>query len=430
MEVLSEEESQQVIASMTSPFIKDSSGKASDSRSSSPSQQVLLIHGAGQPYTWTPDHKIPEPTSDEEVLIRVIAIGLNPVDWKGPDYNFGLPSLPWINGRDFAGVVVRASQSLRRIRVGDVVLGPSTDYRDVRKAAFQEFVISTEFNCARIPQNMPVQNCAAIGVAFVAATLALGICLGIDFSAIADSTIRGPNLLALLRIFVPSCFPEDIRHECMEGISLPEKARPSDWIAIWGGRSVTVFSDHLLTSPASTATGFTALQLAKLVGLRTICVADVAKHGERLADAGADVLVDRLDTDRAVAVIRGVTRGRLRFGFDTVGKSTAEILQSTLGTDPANKSHLVGLTGLPKASSSEIIHHSVPIKAFHSFPNIGEALMSFLESLLLNQKIITPQVEIAQGGLQGVNDALNSLKGGKFGGKRIVVPVQPIPATA
>lgn len=172
------------------------------------------------------------------------------------------------------------------------------------------------------------------------------------------------------------------------------------------------------------------MQLAKLVGLRTICIADIAKHGERLAGAGADVLVDRLDTDRAVAVIRGVTRGKLRFALDTVGKSTAEILQSTLGTDPSNKSHLVGLTGLPKASSPDIIHHSVPIKAFHSFPQIGEALMQWLEKLLLNNKIITPQVEVAQGGLQGVNDALGSLKGGKFSGKRIVVPVQPIPATA
>ena len=37
------------------------------------------------------------------------------------DYNFGLPSLPWINGRDLAGVVVKAHKNLRRIRVGDVV---------------------------------------------------------------------------------------------------------------------------------------------------------------------------------------------------------------------------------------------------------------------------------------------------------------------
>lgn len=235
MEVLSEEESRQVIASMTSPFTKDSSGNTSDSRSSSPSQQVLLIHGAGQPYTWTPDQKIPEPVSDDEILVRVIVIGLNPIDWKGPDYNFGLPSLPWINGRDFAGVVVQASKNLRRIRVGDVILGPSTDYRDVRKAAFQEFVVSTEFNCARIPQGMPVQNCAAVGVAFVAASLALGVCLGIDFSSIIDSSVHGPNLLALLRVFVPSSFPEDIRRECMEGISLRERAKASDWVAIWGG---------------------------------------------------------------------------------------------------------------------------------------------------------------------------------------------------
>lgn len=236
MEVLSEDESRQVIASMVSPFSKHNLSNGNDDTTTFAvsGQSVLLIHGPGEEYKLTPNHEVPQPKSDDEILVKVVAIGLNPVDWKGPDYNFGLPSLPWINGRDFAGIVVKASKKLRRIKVGDVILSPSTDYRDIRKAAFQEFVISTEFNCARVPREIPVQNCAAVGVAFVAASLALGICFGIDFST--SGTFRGPNLLGLVRVFNSALLPEDIKEECLSGVAFPERAKAGDWIAIWGGK--------------------------------------------------------------------------------------------------------------------------------------------------------------------------------------------------
>lgn len=236
MEVLSEEESRQVIASMVSPFSKHNLGNDKDYATTFAvsGQSVLLLHGPGEEYKLAQNHDVPQPKSDHEILVKVIAVGLNPVDWKGPDYNFGLPSLPWINGRDFAGIVVKASKSLRRIKVGDVILSPSTDYRDIRKAAFQEFVISTEYNCARIPKEVPVQNCAAVGVAFVAASLALGVCFGVDFSTSSDA-LRGPNLLGLIRVFNSGRLAEDIREECLNGMALPDRATSGDWIAIWGG---------------------------------------------------------------------------------------------------------------------------------------------------------------------------------------------------
>ena len=98
--------------------------------------------------------------------------------------------------------------------------------------------------------------------------------------------------------------------------------------------------------------------MAKLTGLRTIAIVDVARYGEKLLAAGADLLVDRLDTERAVAIVRGVTNGQLRFALDTVGKQTAEHLQRCLGDD---RSHLVGLTGLPKVAAEGVSHHNVPI---------------------------------------------------------------------
>ena len=123
-----------------------------------PQQNVLLLHGPGQKYSLHKTGQVPELRSEREILIKVhgkvltcgwnetgtdghqvVAIGLNPVDWKGPyartlakykwhhtyqgesDYNFGIPSLPWVNGRDFAGIVVETDRSVTRVKPGDVV---------------------------------------------------------------------------------------------------------------------------------------------------------------------------------------------------------------------------------------------------------------------------------------------------------------------
>lgn len=46
-------------------------------------------------------------------------------NWWGRDYNFGLPSFPWVNGRDFAGIVVKTGKGVLRVKHGDVVSTPN-----------------------------------------------------------------------------------------------------------------------------------------------------------------------------------------------------------------------------------------------------------------------------------------------------------------
>lgn len=47
-------------------------------------QKALLLHGAQQPYTFVTDHAVPAIDKEGEILVKVVVIGLNPVDWKGP----------------------------------------------------------------------------------------------------------------------------------------------------------------------------------------------------------------------------------------------------------------------------------------------------------------------------------------------------------
>ena len=150
-----------------------------------------------------------------------------------------------------------------------------------------------------------------------------------------------------------------------------------------------------------------------------ICVADAARHGAKLLQSGADLLVDRHNSARAVEIIRGVTGSKLRYAVDIVGKDTATQLQMAL--DPSGNSHLLGLTGLPKERDPGVRYHTVPIKLFHTAPAVGESLVTWLENLLQSATLTLPEAVRAEGGLEGINAALETLRSGSVSGKRMVV---------
>lgn len=140
------------------------------------------------------------------------------------DYNFGLPKLPYIAGRELVGEVVQVAQSSSRLQMGDKVICVSTDYRDLRKAAYQQYVIALHFNLIKLPPSLSMVEGATLGVAFVAAALALGVSLGVDFSHVED----GPDLLSIAHALQPEDLPQDVRQECLHGIERSERAKKGE----------------------------------------------------------------------------------------------------------------------------------------------------------------------------------------------------------
>ena len=47
-------------------------------------QELLLLHGPKQEYALVKDGSIPQLQNEREMLIKVTALGLNPIDWKAP----------------------------------------------------------------------------------------------------------------------------------------------------------------------------------------------------------------------------------------------------------------------------------------------------------------------------------------------------------
>lgn len=60
-----------------------------------PVQKALTVPQAFQ-YEIRHDFPVPDLIHDDEVMIRSRAVGLNPIDFMTVDYNFCLPSFPWV----------------------------------------------------------------------------------------------------------------------------------------------------------------------------------------------------------------------------------------------------------------------------------------------------------------------------------------------
>lgn len=108
-----------------------------------------------------------------------------------------------------------------------------TDYRDFRKSAFQEYAVVDDFAAIRIPPEFNAPHAASVGVAFVAAAIGLGICLGLTFPG--PQKPRPLDLLNIARSQDQEDVSEDALDEVFNAISLWNRPNTGDWILIYGG---------------------------------------------------------------------------------------------------------------------------------------------------------------------------------------------------
>jgi len=102
---------------------------------------------------------IPE-IEKNEVLIKIKAIGVNPVDWKGLENgSFGDS---YILGTDISGVVEKIGNEVTRFKIGDAIIG-SLDWN--KQGAYTQYVTSQEKFLAPKPKNLTFQEAAAIPLA-------------------------------------------------------------------------------------------------------------------------------------------------------------------------------------------------------------------------------------------------------------------------
>src|SRR5437588_5235726 len=177
-------------------------------------QAAIVVHEYGGPEVLKyEDVQRPEPR-DDEILIRVIAAGVNAVDASIRSGKFAKvlgTRLPLIPGSDIAGVVEKAGSKITKFKNGDSVFA-YTNLKD--GGGYAEYIVATEREASPKPQSLTYLEAAAVPIVALAAWQALfdtaklstgqtvlihGGSGGVGTFAIQIAKVRGAKVIALRR---------------------------------------------------------------------------------------------------------------------------------------------------------------------------------------------------------------------------------------
>ena len=145
----------------------------SSAESATPTMKAVVIHEYGDPEVLMyEDVPRPEP-KDDQLLIRVIAAGVNPVDAmirSGMFDREGTRAFPIILGGDVAGVVEKVGSKITKFKAGDPVFAyVSLD----NSGGYAQYALVTEREAAPKPKSLTYVEAAAVPIAGMTAWQAL-----------------------------------------------------------------------------------------------------------------------------------------------------------------------------------------------------------------------------------------------------------------
>lgn len=330
--------------------------------------------------TPTPD------VGENEVLIKVKAIGLNPIDVS--TYRF-FPTQGAYVGCDFTGEVVKLGPNLKvDLKVGDKVSATIVGNAISGRGAFAEYAKTFSDVVWKIPEGtLSFEQAAATGSPLNTAFQAL----------------YGDKELGLTQHFD----------------SAPPKGTEKTWIFIYGG---------------STGVGQFGIQLAKLSGYKVVTVASPRNH-EFLKGLGADAVFDYRDHD-VIKKIKDATGNSISHVFDTVaGNDTQLTAVKVLAEDKPGKVVAV----LPLVEGIQDVRKDVQVTMITIFRSYGfgyanlgpdddarRVLSAFLQTvpgLIKDGKLKHIPVKKFDGGLESVRDGFEYIASGKVSAEKIVYTV-------
>ncbi|KAL0570400.1 hypothetical protein V5O48_011558 [Marasmius crinis-equi] len=341
-----------------------------------PDQKALLLEKK-QGSLIVGTRPIPKP-GPGQLLVKVRAAGLNPVDWKIQEYGIFVPEegYPVVLGTDIAGDVVEVGEGVDQAHwpKGTRVLVGSYGLSD--RAGFQQYTLIAADMAAKVPSNLSYSQAASISVAFVCAA----------YGIYAEEPIGG---------------------------TLNPKWDPN----------VKYTGQHALVIGGSTSVGQYAIQiLRKILGFTTVIAYASAQHEEHLKSLGATHVLDRhsVPAGKLFSAVRTITgEVPLKFVFDTLGgDEIRDIGYSLLGeggqccsvdprveTKKENGKRQFGVLG--------IVHYP-------SHRPAGLHLMRNLEKWVADGLILPNRIYELPTGLEKIVEGLAIVKGNKAGGAKVI----------
>jgi len=158
------------------------------------------------------EQKIPAPKPDQ-VLIRVKAVSINPLDWKiyrGEQKLMSGSKFPKSIGIDFSGIVEQPGARSTRFKTGDEVMGVLNGFKE---GALAEYLVINETDLTIKPANTTFEQAAALPLTGISAlqiidqlagitngqdVLINGATGGIGVFAVQIAKIRGARITAVV----------------------------------------------------------------------------------------------------------------------------------------------------------------------------------------------------------------------------------------
>ncbi|KAL7917906.1 GroES-like protein [Trichoderma austrokoningii] len=333
---------------------------------------------------------IPVPANDE-VVVKVAAVCLNPIDWK---ILYGAKSsVPTILGCDLAGTVASIGDDVTAIEIGDRVIGFLAGGNPLRPkdGAFAQYAAVPAHLVIHIPQDMSFES---------GATLPTPIFVS-GFSLYRHLSLPYPSLPSEADSSTP--------------ITDDENTRKS--ILIYGG---------------GTSIGSMQIQLARLSRLKVYTVCSRASH-ELVKECGADFVFYH-DEPLSFDNLRIATQGKIQVAVDCIAtEQSAAICASNMEVSGGKYISFAGV-GIsdPRITTVNIFGFTMLNRKFF-FEDIGLRSEINIEDVnfatgfarraerLIAQNAIKPSAaEIRPGGLDGIASGLEEMKAGKIRRKRFV----------
>ncbi|KAI0634052.1 GroES-like protein [Trametes polyzona] len=350
-------------------------------------QKALVLPAEGGKYT-VGEAPVPHP-GPKEVLVKVLAAALNPIDWKitVPPLTAFIPEYPFITGTDGAGVVVQVGDEVSNFKEGDRVLFQGWFANPY--ATFQQYCVASADITALIPENISFDQAASVPVALGTVILSL-------YNQHPD-------------------YPKTLRFK-----------------PVWeeGGTTEYAGKPALIIGGASSV-GQYAIQVAKLAGFSPIITTASPHNAPLLASLGATHVLSRaLPPSAVLTQLPGITGGTpLEFAFDAVSlPETMALAYEALA--PGGALALTQTDEIPTALKAEgdargkrVVHvfgnvHAPPNRA------CGVELYKRLTEWLEKGLIKPNPVELLPAGLAGALEGLERLEHNRVSGKKLIVRPQ------
>ncbi|CCM04894.1 uncharacterized protein FIBRA_07090 [Fibroporia radiculosa] len=319
---------------------------------------------------------VPQP-GPGQILIKIYATALNPVDWKIQVHDFFIREYPTILGIDIAGTVTDVGEGVSGFKLGDRVI-TEAPIGESDQASFQQFTLASVNVTAKIPASLSFEEAASIPLGLTTAAVGLY------------------NRVGGIGLFPP-------------------------WEE--GGRGLYRGKPFVVMGGASSV-GQYVIQLARLSGFNPIITTASKSNADYLAALGATHILDRsLSPDAIRTEVSKITSAPIEAIYDAVSFPETQnlaydilapggclIIDYQLAIDEARK------------TSDKRVEYVYGIVHAPAARTLGASLFAKLSHLLIEGAIRPNRVEMLPNGLEGIISGLERLQKGVSNVKLIALP--------